>query len=56
VPTTGVPLPFLSYGGMSLVFTMCGMGMLLNISTQAVHTAAPGKGTSASARSARKKR
>jgi cell division protein FtsW len=34
-PTTGVPLPFLSYGGMSLVFTMCGMGILVNISTQA---------------------
>ncbi|MFC1476356.1 putative lipid II flippase FtsW [Fibrobacterota bacterium] len=34
VPTTGVPLPFLSYGGMSLIFTMSSMGILLNISTQ----------------------
>ncbi len=34
VPTTGVPLPFLSYGGMSLIFTMAGMGILLNISSQ----------------------
>lgn len=32
VPTTGVPLPFLSYGGMSLVFTMASMGIVLNIS------------------------
>ncbi|MBD3391245.1 MAG: putative lipid II flippase FtsW, partial [Chitinivibrionales bacterium] len=35
VPTTGVPLPFLSYGGMSLVFTLSSMGILLNISSQA---------------------
>ena len=34
VPTTGIPLPFLSYGGMSLIFTMSSMGILLNISTQ----------------------
>ncbi len=35
VPTTGVPLPLLSYGGMSLVFTMSAIGILLNISSQA---------------------
>jgi cell division protein FtsW len=34
IPTTGVPLPFLSYGGMSLIFTMSSMGLLLNISSQ----------------------
>ena len=34
IPTTGVPLPFLSYGGMSLVFMMSSMGILLNISSQ----------------------
>ncbi len=34
VPTTGVPLPFLSYGGMSLIFTMSSMGLILNISSQ----------------------
>jgi cell division protein FtsW len=34
LPTTGIPLPFLSYGGMSLVFTMSSMGLLLNISSQ----------------------
>jgi cell division protein FtsW len=34
VPTTGLPMPFLSYGGMSLVFTMCSMGIVLNISSR----------------------
>ncbi len=32
LPTTGVPLPFLSFGGSSLVITMFGVGALLNIS------------------------
>jgi cell division protein FtsW len=31
-PVTGLPMPFLSYGGMSLIFTMCSMGIVLNIS------------------------
>lgn len=35
MPTTGIPLPFLSYGGMSLIFMMSSMGILLNISSQA---------------------
>jgi cell division protein FtsW len=34
IPTTGIPLPFLSYGGMSLVFMMSSMGIVLNISSQ----------------------
>ncbi|MDD3487443.1 MAG: putative lipid II flippase FtsW [Candidatus Moranbacteria bacterium] len=32
VPLTGVTLPFVSYGGTSLVFSMVGVGILLNIS------------------------
>ncbi len=32
LPITGVPLPFVSFGGSSLVFSMIGMGILLNIS------------------------
>lgn len=32
LPITGVPLPFVSFGGSSLVFSMMAVGMLLNIS------------------------
>lgn len=32
IPSTGVPLPFVSYGGTSLVLMMAGVGLLLNIS------------------------
>ncbi len=32
IPVTGVTLPFLSYGGSSLLITMLGMSILLNIS------------------------
>lgn len=32
VPLTGIPLPFLSYGGTSLIFVMAAAGVLVNIS------------------------
>ena len=32
VPTTGIPLPFISFGGTSIVATLFGVGLLLNIS------------------------
>ena len=32
IPNTGVPLPFISYGGTSVVFILALMGILLNIS------------------------
>ena len=34
MPVTGVPMPFISYGGTSLVFNLGAMGILLNISRQ----------------------
>ncbi len=34
IPLTGVPLPFISYGGTSIVFLLTGIGILLNISKQ----------------------
>ncbi len=35
MPVTGMPLPFFSYGGTSLIFLMFGVGILLNISRYA---------------------
>ncbi|QGT99135.1 Peptidoglycan glycosyltransferase FtsW [Candidatus Syntrophocurvum alkaliphilum] len=32
LPVTGITLPFLSYGGTSLLFTMIGVGLILNVS------------------------
>lgn len=32
IPVTGVTLPFLSYGGSSLLITLCSVGIILNIS------------------------
>ena len=32
IPVTGVTLPFLSYGGSSLLITLCSIGIVLNIS------------------------
>jgi cell division protein FtsW len=34
MPVTGVPLPFISYGGSALVINMAAVGILLNISRQ----------------------
>ena len=31
MPLTGVPLPFISYGGTSIIFLLAGVGILLNI-------------------------
>jgi cell division protein FtsW len=34
-PTTGIPLPFISYGGTSIIFTCAAMGIIINIAMQA---------------------
>jgi cell division protein FtsW len=35
LPTKGIPLPFVSFGGSSLLISMLGMGILLNVSQHA---------------------
>ena len=35
LPMTGIPLPFISYGGTALAVTMAAFGILINISKQA---------------------
>ena len=35
LPITGVPLPFLSYGGTSLIIILAAIGLVLNISRTA---------------------
>jgi len=35
LPTKGIPLPFVSFGGSSLLINLIGMGVLLNVSQHA---------------------
>ncbi len=34
MPLTGIPMPFISYGGTSIIFSLAAVGILLNISRQ----------------------
>ena len=40
VPTKGIPLPFVSSGGSSLLFSMIGIGILINIAKQSLESVA----------------
>ena len=44
IPFTGIPLPFLSYGGSSLAISLAGVGILLNVSRDAALTKRPQPG------------
>ncbi len=41
IPATGIPLPFISYGGSSLLVSLCMFGVLLNISKKKVQRIRP---------------
>ena len=42
MPVTGIPLPFLSYGGSNLVTNMAGIGLVLNVVKNRSITSMPG--------------
>ena len=49
LPTTGLPLPFVSYGGSSLLWNLCGIGILAAVARQGSRAIAPGRSPRASA-------
>ena len=40
IPTKGIPLPLVSFGGSSLLINLVGMGILLNVSQHTTPSAA----------------
>jgi cell division protein FtsW len=51
-PLTGVPLPFVSYGGTSLVMTLAAAGLILNVARRPARAKAAGRSASGRSRSA----
>jgi cell division protein FtsW len=49
-PLTGVPLPFVSYGGTSLVMTLAAAGLILNVARRPARAGAAGRSASSSSR------
>ena len=43
IPTTGLPMPFLSYGGSNLTFSMIALGLLLNLSRRQTESGSVGE-------------
>lgn len=57
VPTTGLPMPLLSFGGTSIVTTMMGIGILLSVASQPrVETKGPGGMVAWSMKAGRRRR
>ncbi|MEN3315313.1 MAG: cell division protein FtsW [Acidimicrobiaceae bacterium] len=54
LPVTGVPLPFVSFGGSSLVITMAAVGMLANVARQGCAGGGAGAGPAATAAAPRR--
>ena len=50
-PLTGVPLPFVSYGGTSLVMTLAAAGLILNVARRPARAKAAGRSASGRSRS-----
>jgi len=56
LPVTGVPLPFVSFGGSSLIVTLAGVGILANIGRTAAREQASGRAPQAGAARVRRGR
>jgi cell division protein FtsW len=56
IPFTGIPIPFISYGGSSLVVSLTAMGILLNISRHTVDPVRVTVKTTSDSRSTRARR